>query len=40
MAKTDIEDAFRIIPIRPSDYHLLAFTWNNNFYLDKVFLFW
>jgi hypothetical protein len=31
----DIEDAFRIIPIHPSDYYLLGFTWNNYFYFDR-----
>jgi hypothetical protein len=35
MAKTDIEDAFRIIPIHPSDYYLLGFTWEGKFYYDK-----
>lgn len=35
MAKTDIEDAFRIIPIHPSDYHLLGFIWEGQFYYDK-----
>lgn len=35
MAKTDIEDAFRIIPINPSDYHLLVFSWEEQFYFDK-----
>lgn len=25
MAKTDVDDAFRIIPIDPSDYHLIGF---------------
>lgn len=35
MAKTDIEDAFRIIPINPSDYHLLGFSWEEQFYFDK-----
>lgn len=27
LAKTDIENAFRIIPIRPADRHLLGFSW-------------
>lgn len=27
MAKTDIEDAFRMIPIHPDDRHLLGFSW-------------
>lgn len=35
MAKTDIQDAFRIIPIHPDDYKLLGFSWDNNFYYDK-----
>ncbi|XP_071950801.1 uncharacterized protein [Antedon mediterranea] len=35
MAKTDIEDAFRIIPIHPCDYHLLGFSWNNKYYYDR-----
>lgn len=35
MAKTDIEDAFRIICLHPSEYHLLGFSWNNLFYYDK-----
>lgn len=35
MAKTDIEDAFRIIPIHPADYYLLGFTWEGQYYYDK-----
>lgn len=35
MAKTDIEDAFRIIPVNPADYHLLGFSWENEFYFDR-----
>lgn len=35
MEKTDIEDAFLIIPINPSDYHLLRFSWEEKFYFDK-----
>ena len=27
LAKTDIKSAFRIIPIRPEDYHLLGMRW-------------
>lgn len=29
MAKTDIKDAFRLLPIHPSDRELLGFTWKN-----------
>ncbi|MCG8048417.1 MAG: hypothetical protein N0E48_22830 [Candidatus Thiodiazotropha endolucinida] len=36
MAKTDIEDAFRVIPIHPADYHLLGFWWRDKFYYDRV----
>lgn len=35
MAKIDIEDAFRIIPVNPADYHLLGCSWENEFNLDK-----
>ena len=35
MAKSDIEEAFRIIPIRPIDYPLLGFTWKGRLYYDK-----
>ena len=31
----DIEHAFRITCIHPSDYHLLGFTWNHYFYYDR-----
>ena len=36
IAKADIQDAFRLVPIRPQDYPLLGFTWNGMFYHDKV----
>ena len=35
ISKADIENAFRIIPIRPSCYHLLGFSWRQHFYYDK-----
>ena len=35
LAKTDIRSAFRIIPIAPSNYHLLGFKWRNKYYFDK-----
>jgi hypothetical protein len=35
LAKCDIEDAFRIVCVHPSDYHLLGFTWNHYFYYDR-----
>ena len=37
MAKTDIEDAFRIIPMNPLDYHLIGFIWRDFFfYFDRM----
>ena len=35
MAKTDIKSAFRIIPVNPSDYHLLGFYWDSGYYYDR-----
>lgn len=35
LAKADIKSAFRLVPIRPSDYHLLGFSFEGNFYFDK-----
>ena len=35
MAKTDIEQAFRQIPIHPSQYNILRFQFDNKFYFDK-----
>ena len=34
LAKSDIQSAFRIIPIKPDNYHLLGFTWKGKFYYD------
>ena len=34
MAKTDIENAFRKIPIRPEDYGLLGIQWRDLYYYD------
>ena len=35
MAKADLKDAFRIIPVAPSSYRLLGFTWNDKLYYDR-----
>lgn len=35
MAKTDIQDVFRIVLIHSNDYKLLGFSWENKFYYDK-----
>lgn len=34
IAKSDIKDAFRIIPIHPDSRPLLGFMWNDQFYID------
>ena len=35
LAKSDIQSAFRIIPISPLDYKLLGFKWQGNYFFDK-----
>ena len=36
MSKTDVQSAFRIMPIHRSDYHLLGFSWEGEYYYDKA----
>lgn len=36
LAKTDIESAFRLMPVHPDSYHLLGFQWNHHYYYDKT----
>ncbi len=38
MAKTDISNAFRILPICPMQYHCFGFLWRNRNYFDKCLL--
>ncbi len=40
MSKTDIESAFRIIPISPRDHYLLGIFFDGNFYYDKTLPMW
>ena len=35
LAKADIQSAYRMVPIHPSQYHLLGFKWRDNYYYDK-----
>ena len=35
LAKTDIKNAFRIVPIQSSDHNLLGMKWNDLYYYDK-----
>ena len=35
MAKSDIANAFRIVPLHPSQYHLTGFSWEQQYYYDK-----
>ncbi len=36
MSKIDVQAAYRCIPIRPSDWGLVAFKWEDKYYFDKV----
>jgi len=36
LIKLDLESAFRHIPIRPADWHLLGFTWLEQYFFDIV----
>ena len=35
LAKTDVKNAFRIIPIHPDDYGLLGMQWRGQYYYDR-----
>ena len=34
LAKIDVKSAFRLLPVHPSDRHLLGLSWNNALYID------
>lgn len=34
MAKIDLKNAFRLIPVRPQDWNLLGIQWRDQFYID------
>ena len=36
LAKMDIRQAYRNIPVAPEDKHLLGLQWNNQIYIDQV----
>ena len=36
IAKSDIESAFRLLPVRKQDYHLLGFKWKDRYYYEKA----
>ena len=36
LAKTDIKSAFRIIPVHPSQYHLLGMRWKGEYFYDTT----
>ena len=36
LAKCDVKEGFRNLPVSPSDYHLLGFKFKNLYYYDKV----
>ena len=35
MSKTDIDSAFRLIPVNPEDYPILGIKFNNRYYYDR-----
>ena len=35
LAKTDVSEAFRIMPVRPDQYNLFGMRWKGQFYFDK-----
>ena len=35
LSKTDIASAYRIVPVNPSDYHLLGMVWDGQYYYDR-----
>lgn len=39
LAKTDVSAAFRNLPLRPQEYHLFGFRWNNLYYMDRCLTF-
>ena len=36
LAKLDLKDAYRIIPVHPRDYYLLGISWQGRVYLDRA----
>ena len=36
LAKLDIKDAYRIVPVYPDDHHLLAILWEDQVYVDRA----
>lgn len=36
MAKMDIKQAYRIVPVHPEDRRLLGMQWQDKVYVDKV----
>jgi hypothetical protein len=36
LIKLDVEAAYKQVPVRPEDWHLLGFRWNSKFYYERV----
>ena len=36
LAKIDLKDAYRIVPVHPDDYHLLGVSWNGHTFVDRA----
>ena len=39
LGKIDLKNAFRLIPVRRQDWHLLGIQWQGSYYVDKCLLF-
>ena len=39
LSKIDLKDAFRLIPVQPTDWNLLGIHWKQNYYVDTCLLF-
>lgn len=36
LAKIDLKDAYRLVPVHPDDYHLLGTVWDTHMYVDRA----
>ena len=36
LVKSDLKDAYRIVPVHPDDYHLLGIAWDECVYVDRA----
>ena len=39
LVKADIKEAYRMVPVHPHDQHLLGVSWQDSYYVDRMFPF-